>query len=235
MPEGSIPMANLKKEQAGAVAFDASSAFGRRTLFGMLALFATPLTQHALADTAPVDATVPIKHFNEALLATMRAGEEAPFGSRFRTLAPVVDQTFDLRAVLAAASVGSGWTSVSPDQQDRLVDAFRRYTVASYVANFDSYDGQSFTISPDTRSLDGERVVVQSRLVQRRGDPTELDYVMRQSPSGWKIVDVLSAGSISRVAEQRSDFRHIMSRGGGDALLANLQRKASEISGGAEV
>jgi phospholipid transport system substrate-binding protein len=234
MPEGSIPMANLKKEQAGAVAFDASSAFGRRTLLGMLALVATPLTQHAFADTAPVDATVPIKHFNEALLATMRAGEEAAFGSRFRTLAPVVDQTFDLRAVLAA-SVGSGWTSVSPDQQGRLLDAFRRYTVASYVANFARYDGQSFTVSPDTRSLDGERVVVQSRLVPRRGDPTELDYVMRPSPSGWKIVDVLSAGSISRVAEQRSDFRHVMSKGGGDTLLANLQRKASELSGGAEV
>jgi hypothetical protein len=74
----------------------------------MLALVATPLTKHALADTAPVDATVPIQQFNEALLATMRAGEQAAFGSRrFRTLAPVVDQTFDLRAVLAA-SVGSG-------------------------------------------------------------------------------------------------------------------------------
>jgi phospholipid transport system substrate-binding protein len=234
MPKGSIPMANLKKEQAGAVAFDARSAFGRRTLLGMLALVATPLTQHALADTAPVDATVPIKHFNEALLATMRTGEQAAFGSRFRTLAPVVDQTFDLPTVLAA-SVGSGWTSMSPDQQDRLLEAFRRYTVASYVAKFDRYDGQSFTVSPDTRSLDAERVVVQSRLVPRRGDPTELDYVMRQSPSGWKIVDVLSAGYISRVAEQRSDFRHIMSRGGGDALLANLQRKASELSGGGEV
>ena len=103
------------------------------------------------------------------------------------------------------------------------------------MANFDRYDGQSFTVSPDTRSLDAGRAVVQSRLVPRRGDTTELDYVMRQSPSGWKIVDVLSAGSISRVAEQRSDFRRIMSRGGGDALLAKLRRKVSELSGGAEL
>jgi hypothetical protein len=43
----------------------------------------------SLADTAPVDATVPIKHFNEALLATMRAGEQAAFGSRFRTRPPI--------------------------------------------------------------------------------------------------------------------------------------------------
>jgi phospholipid transport system substrate-binding protein len=229
-----MPMAKLEKEQAGAVTFVASPALGRRTLLGMLAIIAALLSQYARADTAPADATVPIKHFNEALLATMRTGEQAAFSSRYRTLAPVVDQTFDLRVVLAA-SVGSGWTSVSPDQQGRLLDAFRRYTVASYVANFDCYDGQSFTVSPDTRSLDAERVVVESRIVPRRGDPTEFDYVMRQSPSGWKIVDVLSAGSISRVTEQRADFRHIMSRGGGDALLTKLQRKVSELSGGAEV
>jgi phospholipid transport system substrate-binding protein len=224
----------LKKKQAEVVTFDASSALARRTLLGMLAIVAAPLSQHARADTVPVDATVPIKHFNEALLAIMRNGKQTAFSDRFRTLAPMVDQTFDLRAVLVA-SVGSGWTSVSPDQQGRLLDAFRRYTVASYVANFDRYDGQSLTVLPDTRSLDAERVVVRSRIVPRRGDPTEFDYVMKQAPSGWKIVDVLSAGSISRVAEQRSDFRHIMSRGGGDALLANLQRKASELSGGAEM
>jgi phospholipid transport system substrate-binding protein len=165
-------------------------------------------------------------------------GHEDHRSGRFRAsrsgLAPVVDQTFDLRAVLAA-SVGPNWESISPDQQSRLLDAFRRYTVASYVANFDRYDGQTFTVSPGSRSIDAERVVVQSHLMPRRGDSIELDYVMKQSPSGWKVVDVLSAGSISRVAEQRSDFRRIMSRGGGDALLASLRRKISELSGGAEV
>ena len=64
MPEGSIPMANLKKEQAGAVTFVASPALGRRTLLGMLAFVATPLTQHALAATAPLDATGPIKQLS---------------------------------------------------------------------------------------------------------------------------------------------------------------------------
>jgi hypothetical protein len=57
----------------------------------MLAIAAGSLSQHARADTAPADATVPVKHFNEALLTTMRTGDQAAFGSRFRTLAPVVD------------------------------------------------------------------------------------------------------------------------------------------------
>jgi phospholipid transport system substrate-binding protein len=58
---------------------------------------------------------------------------------------------------------------------------------------------------------------------------------MTQTPSGWKVIDVLAVGSINRVAVQRSDFRRILSNGGGDALLASLQRKISALSGGALV
>jgi hypothetical protein len=32
---------------------------------------------------------------------------------------------------------------------------------------------------------------------------------------------------------QRSDFRSVLESGGGDALLASLQRKTSDLSGGA--
>lgn len=192
---------------------------------------ASPLGRLALADTAP-DATATIKQFNEALLAAMKAGGRTDFSRRFQALAPAVDQAFDLPAVLLV-SVGLGWASLSPDQQSRLLDAFRRYTVASYVANFDNYAGQTFTVSPDTRSLDADRVVVKSRISPVKGDAAELDYVMKQTPLGWKVVDVLAAGSISRVAVQRSDFRHLLSNGGGDALLASLQRKTNDLSGGA--
>jgi phospholipid transport system substrate-binding protein len=75
---------------------------------------------------------------------------------------------------------------------------------------------------------------VQSRIVKISGDPTELDYVMKQTPLGWKVIDVLTGGSISRVAVQRSDFRRILSNGV-DPLLASLQRKTSHLSDGALV
>jgi phospholipid transport system substrate-binding protein len=75
-------------------------------------------------------------------------------------------------------------------------------------------------------------VLVESRITSAGGDATELDYVMKQTPSGWKAIDVLAAGSISRVAVQRSDFRHVLSQGGSDALLTRLQQKAADLSGG---
>jgi phospholipid transport system substrate-binding protein len=203
----------------------------RRLLLGFILIAAASLNPGARADTVPADAIAVIKHFNDTLLAAMKIGERADFSHRFQTLAPEVDQAFDLATVLAV-SVGPSWTSFSPDQQNRLLDAFRRYTVVSYLANFNSYAGQSFTMSPDTHSLGSGRVVVQSRIVTMRGEATELDYVMNQTPAGWKVVDVLAAGSISRVAVQRSDFRHILANGGCDALLMSLQRKAVDLSGG---
>ena len=209
----------------------APQGFARRSLLGMVVVAAAPLSRRALAETAPEDATSTIKRFNGALLAAMKSGGRTDFSRRFQALAPEVDQAFDLSAVLSV-SVGPGWASLSPDQQSRLLDAFRRYTVASYVANFDSYAGQDFTVSPDTRSLGADRVVVQSRIVKISGDPTELDYVLKRTPSGWKVVDVLAGGSISRVAVQRSDFRRSLSRGGAPALANSLAAKSLRLSDG---
>jgi phospholipid transport system substrate-binding protein len=209
-----------------------TSGLSRRSLLALVGLAALPLGGQAYAATASPDAAVTITSLNNALLAAMKAGAQTSFSKRFQIVAPAVDQAFDLPAVLSV-SVGPAWGSLSPDQQTKLLEAFRRYTVASYVASFDSFSGQSFTVSPDAREVGGDRVVVNSRITPVSGDPTELDYVMKQTPQGWKVVDVLAAGSISRVAVQRSDFRHVLSNGGGDALLASLQRKASDLSGGA--
>jgi phospholipid transport system substrate-binding protein len=85
---------------------------------------------------------------------------------------------------------------------------------------------------PDSRELGAGRLVVQSTITPAKGDTVQMDYVMRQTQAGWKVVDVLAAGSISRVAVQRSDFRHLLSNGGGPALLASLQRKTADLSGG---
>jgi phospholipid transport system substrate-binding protein len=219
---------------ANTVAVEESGmGLGRRGLLGVLAVSAAAaLSWPVRADTAPSGATGTIERFNNALLGSMKSGARTDFGHRFQALAPAVEQAFDLPAVLSV-SVGPAWGGLAPDQQSRLLDAFRRYTVASYVANFDNFNGQTFTVSPEIRELGAGRVVVQSRITPVRGDANELDYVMQQTQAGWKVVDVLAAGSISRVAVQRSDFRHLLSSGGSDALVSSLQRKISDLSGGA--
>jgi len=184
-----------------------------------------------LAAAADPDAAAPIAALNRGLLAGMRAGKAAPFTQRFATLAPLVEGAFDIPGILQA-SVGPRWAALPPAQQSQLLDVFRRFTVASYVANFDSYGGEKLELLPESRNVGADQVVA-SQIVPANGTPTRVDYVMRRTPAGWRAVDVLLNGSISRVAVQRSDFRSLLGSGDATPLIQSLQRKIADLSGGA--
>jgi phospholipid transport system substrate-binding protein len=183
----------------------------------------------AVAETAdPLDQ--PLRALYTALETVMRTGPTVPFPKRFDILAPVVDQAFDLETVLKV-SVGLRWDSMDQDARTRLLKAYRRFTVATYVANFDKYDGERFQILPGARDSGADRIVPTE--IVNGGDHVRMDYVMRDGNGSWRAVDVLLEGSISRVAVQRSDFRKILASGDADALIASLRRKIADLSGGA--
>ncbi|HEY1931702.1 MAG TPA: ABC transporter substrate-binding protein [Acetobacteraceae bacterium] len=206
---------------------------GRRGLLGVAipAAVAAASWRTARADSGADAAAVPIQRLDAALLAAMKAGRGTAFSQRYASLQPVIDQTFDLNAVLVE-SVGLAWAGIPSEQKARLHAAFRRYTVASYAANFDNYTGQRFQIAPALRNVGNGESVVSTEIIASDGTIHKLDYVMRNTASGWKAVDVLADGSISRVAVQRSDFRHLLNDGGTSALVAGLQRKVASLSGG---
>ena len=187
----------------------------------------------ASAPAQPVDRTAvaPIEALDQALVGIMKAGRQTPFQQRAAMLAPVVERAFDLPDILKV-SVGPGWSALTGDQQAALLAAFRRYTIASYVDNFDSYNGQRFVVSPTTRTLGDGRMVVNTQLIPQTGPAHTLDYVMSKTDAGWKVVDVLADGSISRVALQRSDFSALFDKGGAPALQARLQEKTEALSRG---
>jgi phospholipid transport system substrate-binding protein len=191
------------------------------------ALIAVEPTQ-AKSDSDPGQ---PLTAFYAGLEAAMRAGQATPFVQRFDALAPVIDRAFDLATVLKV-SVGLRWDSMDPAAQARLAQAFRRFTIASYVANFDTYNGQRFEVLPGLRDQGSDRIV-HTEILTANGSRVRLDYVMHDDAGNWKIVDVLLDGSISRVAVQRSDFRRILSGGDADALIDSLRRKIVDLSNGA--
>lgn len=209
----------------------------RRKLLGLvLAGLATPplsavAATPAATETAETAADKPVAELNQTLLAVMKAGPATPFPSRFELLAPVVDRVFDLPGILRAC-VGPRWTALAPADQTELLEVFRRFTVASYVANFDNYAGERFEVLPESRASGGNEVV-ETRIVSAGGGVIRLDYVMRRVDSSWKAVDVLLDGSISRVAVQRSDFRGLLGEGAdASGLIASLQRKVADLSHG---
>ncbi len=179
---------------------------------------------------AAADAAAPVAALNRALTEIMKSGKTAPFPVRYQTLAPAVEESFDLPAILRM-TIGARWEDMPRAMQTALSAEFLRFTVASYVANFDDAAGQRLEIMPDRRQVGGD-VVVATRILFPKDPPVRIDYVMRENEGQWRVVDVLLDGSISRVAVQRSDFRHILEHGGPSALIASLHKKVEALSGG---
>jgi phospholipid transport system substrate-binding protein len=176
------------------------------------------------------EVTTPVEQLHAGLMAIMQAGKTAPFRQRYDMIAPVIGRTFDLEVILRQV-IGPRLAALPPDQRAAVGDAFARYMIASYVANFDTYSGQRFEVAPVVRAAGSDRVV-ETQIAAASGQGYVLDYVMRQESGGWKVVDVLVDGAISRVAAQRSEMRSMLADSGGAALLAGLRKKTADLSGG---
>lgn len=59
----------------------------------------------------------------------------------------------------------------------------------------------------------------------------EIDYLMRDADAGWQIMDVYLSGTVSELATRRSEFSAVLRRGGADALVDVLQKKAAQLRG----
>lgn len=208
----------------------------RRVLFEgaattiLAAAFGPAAIRRARAAEGPV---APIQRLSQAMLTIMKQGKATPFAQRANELAPALDAALNIPQILRL-SVGASWTGFPPAEQQRLLGVFRQYTIATFVENFNSYDGQTVTVLPNARPLsDGAQVVRQEIIPANGTNPHALDYVMRQAPDGtWKATDVLADGTISRVAVLRSDFAGLLARGGAPALVASLQQKTAALQSG---
>jgi phospholipid transport system substrate-binding protein len=178
---------------------------------------------------ADSQADAPIAALNQAL-ETLEHNASQPFAARYAALGPAVDRAFNLAQILKTI-VGLRWAQIPPAQQATLLTVFRAFTICNYVANFNSDSGDRFRILPETRSVGADQVV-ETDIVPKTGDPTRIDYVMRQTASGWQAIDVLAQGTISQAAVQRSDFRRLLESGNGEALIGSLRQKVATLSSG---
>lgn len=221
---------NARQTQGNLGAEGAASPIGRRSalVLGAVAAAWGGSTGWAAAGS---EISSPIEQFYAALLTAMKAGKNVEFSRRYGIVAPALERGFDLQAILAV-SVGPRWASLSVDERAALLDAFRRFTISTYVARFDNYNGQRLEVLSDIGAATDDERVVHTRIVPASGESHMLDYVMRLDGGTWKVVDVLSDGSISQVAVQRSDFRRILTEAGPAGLLASLNRKTAGLTTG---
>ena len=186
--------------------------------------FALLTTQHAFA----ADAKSTIDSFDGALLDVMKHADKLGYKGRYDKLAPVITQTYDL-PLMARISVGPQWASLTPDQQTKITDAFAALSIATFASRFDGFGGESFQITGEQPTTGGDDVV-DTKMIRPKDDPVDLNYRMRKTGDDWKIIDVFLSGTISQLANYRSEFSATLRTKGADGLVQLINDKVTALA-----
>lgn len=185
----------------------------------------------ALLASLPARAADPaaerIQSFYNVLLDTMKRGPQLGMLGRSQALAPAVDTTFDIPAMIAFI-VGPSWSGMKESDKTSLIASFRRMTIANYAANFVSFGGEQFNVDSEVRQK-GPDKIVQTTLVPHGDKPIPLVYRMRESSGSWKVIDVFLNGYVSELSTKRSDFAATLSSGGAPALVTKMDQISSGL------
>jgi len=180
------------------------------------------------ARAAPSDpAAGQISTFDDALLATMKQAQALGPKGRYKKLEPAVEQAFNL-PLMARYAIGPSWPKFSAADQQLIIDAFTRLSIASFAHNFNGYDGERFVVDPSPLTRGGDKVV-KTQITPTEGAPTEIDYRMRADGATWKAIDVLLQGTISQLTIRRSDLTAVVASGDGKAVAASLNAQADKL------
>lgn len=190
------------------------------------ALFALALTVLAGRPAIAAEAKSTVETLDATLLDVMKNASALGYQGRYQKLAPVIEKTFDL-PLMAQISVGPQWSSLTPDQQAKIVKSFTTLSVATYAARFDGYDGETFQIV-DAKPT-GSDQLVNTKLVRPKDPAVDLNYRLRQSGGNWRIIDVFLSGTISQLANYRSEFSTTLRTKGADGLVALIDQKIAAL------
>ena len=168
-----------------------------------------------------------VRDVTNEVLTIVRQDKAIQGGDTRRVLALVEEKVlphFDFRRMTMLA-VGRDWRSASPEQQQRLTEAFRTLLVRTYSNALTQYRDQTIDFRP-LRAAEGEtRVQVRTEVRQSGAQPIGIDYMLeRKDDNSWKVFDVIVAG-VSLVTNYRSSFADEVRNGGVDGLIRSIESK----------
>jgi phospholipid transport system substrate-binding protein len=196
----------------------------------MAVLVFLPLSLEAAPEPAD-PAARQIELFYAALIDTMKNGRELGVQGRYRQLAPVAEDTFDLGA-MARLTVGPSWSTMSETDHKAITDAFGRLTFSNYAKNFASFGGEQFVVDPMVK-MRNEDKIVESKLVRSGRSAVPFNYRMRLVGDKWKAIDVYLNGYVSQVALRRADFSSTVASSGASGLVKKIDEIVDRQMAGA--
>ena len=177
------------------------------------------------------DPKAAIEQLNAQLLAVLKQAEQLGYQGRYDQLQGVLAGSFDL-SFMGEKVVGRHWKEFSPADQQRWLDAFKRYTTANYAGRFTKFTGQKFETLDVVEDGAGGTKTVKVRIVDPGKESVDLTYRLHDVGGQWKVIDVFYRGTVSEMALRRSEYSAILQRDDLDALIVALEGKMADLRSG---
>jgi phospholipid transport system substrate-binding protein len=205
------------------------TALAARALVTLLVALVGGVRASADDAAAPSSKAAPvIDHFHAVLLDVMKNAKTLGFDGRRDKLSPALDTTYDFPA-MAQRSLATGWAKLDDGQRERFTAAFRGMTLRTYATRFDGYDNERFETLGEEPSIAG--TVIVRTVLHNSDEDVHLDYRLRPTPAGFRVIDVYLSGTVSELALRRAEYTSVLERDGFDALVSALERKVSDSPG----
>lgn len=121
------------------------------------------------------------------------------------------------------------WTQATPAQRQRFVAGLYHYLVASYGTAVLEFRYDTVTVLPSGEPADESTARVKTVMRLTDSSTYHIDYYMRHSSAGWRILDVIAEG-VSYVRTYRTDFGAEVRANGLDALIKRLETTTAQKS-----
>lgn len=171
-----------------------------------------------------------IKMVTQDILDTVRNDRSLQSGDLTRLNALVDQRVMPVVnfSRMTALTVGIHWRRASPEQQEKLMAAFRELLLLTYSDALKQVQDTTVQVRPARYAPEDTDVIVRTFVVRTGKEPIQLDYRLEKTPTGWKIYDFNVLG-LWLVDHYRSQFGQLASARGIDGLIAALNNKNQSL------
>ena len=117
------------------------------------------------------------------------------------------------------------WKQISPEERKAFVGLFGKLLENSYANKLESYSDEKINYVDEI--IKGRYAMVKTEVVRKNGT-VNVDYKLIESPSEWRVYDIVVEG-VSLVKNYRSQFGKIIHNDSFDALMDKLNTKVKEL------
>ncbi|HZX42403.1 MAG TPA: ABC transporter substrate-binding protein, partial [Myxococcaceae bacterium] len=173
-------------------------------------------------------ATETLKARDAEIRAALPKQGTEPSPETRKKLENIVTRAVDLDE-MAKSALGKTWVETPPAKRKKFLDAFKGRFRKATGEQLDQYRSTEVKYFPERKEDDDDTVVPTEVTV--KGEPTHIDYRMREENGNWHIVDIV-VDDVSTVENYRSSFNRIIKKEGMDGLIARLNGGGKVVDSG---